>query len=438
MVHAVCLVACSVSVVDDGSMKIARSSVLTAFCLSNSRRRGGRQHFVFRLLATSNDPTNSNKPHRFPQAPSEEDTKDWFVDGRETARRLKIELGLMINEEENASADEGDGVPNSLINTSRDEAMESGRKAALAFLKSFNDEEDNNHSQLQMLEERNFESFDAIGQSFTQPSSRNQFTFPSRKSHCLTICLVPPPSATNAWERLTDARKECKDPGFYRWPPHANLLYPFLEPSFDKESSKSKDEQLSEYRKQLSKSLTSVAAQCKPFDVEMNALGTFGGNSRGVLWAYPISEYSLSGNNDSYDEEPLITLQKILEEHFPMCTDQRKQGTFTPHITLSHYGNINDALEAKGRMESKWEPISFHVKEIYLLERKGEDGQFKVLAKIPLGLEGGDVVNFYDEPSAFPGMPDHEEEWVRNERMTMKNRRKNNYKRRRKGGMKPF
>jgi 2'-5' RNA ligase superfamily len=170
----------------------------------------------------------------------------------------------------------------------------------------------------------------------------------------------------------------------------------------------------------------------------MNALGTFGGNSRGVLWAYPISEYSLSGNNDSYDEEPLITLQKILEEHFPMCTDQRKQGTFTPHITLSHYGNINDALEAKGQMESKWEPISFHVKEIYLLERKGEDGQFKVLAKIPLGLEGGDVVNFYDEPSAFPGMPDHEEEWVRNERMTMKNRRKNNYKRRRKGGMKPF
>lgn len=77
------------------------------------------------------------------------------------------------------------------------------------------------------------------------------------------------------------------------------------------------------------------------------------------------------------------------------------------------------------------------VDEIYLLQRKGDDGQFKILASIPLGLDDGDDVIINDDPEAFPGMPEYEEEWVLNERMNMKNRRKKNQKRRRKGGTQP-
>lgn len=424
------------------------SALNAAFCLTSSHRQHSRPLHLVRVAASSknndgNEP-RSNQPLIDPktQAPSVEDKKDWFVDGRETARRLKMELGLLSDDEENnmALADGEDGVTNSSVDMTSsisDDALESGRQAALNFLKSLNDDEEEG---VQMPTDG---SSILLDDETIDQSSNNfqQFTYPARKSHCLTICLVPPPSATNAWDRLTDARRECKDPGFFRWPPHANLLYPFLEPVIDKESSKSKEEQLAEFRTQLSISLKSVASHCRPFDVVIDEFGTFGGKSRGVLWAHPKSKYPLlSGDGDSddnMDEQPLITLQKILETHFPICTDQRKQGSFTPHITISHYANITDALEAKGRIEKNWVTTSFHVGEIYLLQRKGDDGQFKILASIPLGLDDGDDVIINDDPEAFPGMPEYEEEWVLNERMNMKNRRKKNQTRRRKGGTQP-
>jgi 2'-5' RNA ligase superfamily len=48
--------------------------------------------------------------------------------------------------------------------------------------------------------------------------------------HDWTVCMVPPPSSTTriVWDALNQARQQLADPGFYRWPPHANLLYPFL------------------------------------------------------------------------------------------------------------------------------------------------------------------------------------------------------------------
>lgn len=45
------------------------------------------------------------------------------------------------------------------------------------------------------------------------------------KSHKSTICLIPPLSVQQAVQRI-----RCfKDKSFVRWPPHINLLYPFLE-----------------------------------------------------------------------------------------------------------------------------------------------------------------------------------------------------------------
>ena len=420
----------------------AISSALTALCLSSSRRYHRRLSLPLRAASDAADSGDQQLVNPT-QAPSAEDKKDWFMDGKETARRLKIELGLM-SEESNAPADDNgdDKVSSTSIEaSSREEAMESGRKAALEFLKSLKDDDgddDDVKSESQTTEkyQANEALESTVEESSMQDFSGNQqFTFPSRKSHCLTICLVPPPSATKAWERLSHVRRKLKDPGFFRWPPHANLLYPFLEPSYDKESDKSREEQYSEFREHLERSLTSVAAQCKPFDIEIDTFGTFGGKDRGVLWAHPKSKYAegLAADCES-DEEPLITLQTLLENHFPTCTDQRKQGSFTPHMTLSHYANITDALEAKGRVESEWESTSFHVSEIYLLQRKGDEGQFKILAKIPMGLENDAEVKLLDELLPFPAMPTEEEEWVYNERMTMKSRRKKNFKRRRRGG----
>ena len=46
-------------------------------------------------------------------------------------------------------------------------------------------------------------------------------------SHSSAVCLIPPRSC---WEQLQEIR--CfKDKAFVRWPPHINLLYPFLDDS---------------------------------------------------------------------------------------------------------------------------------------------------------------------------------------------------------------
>ena len=406
---------------------------LSAFCVTNGRNYNHhfRSGLLTSLRAASDEPISSdfNQPPVNPtQTPSAESKKDWFADGKDTARRLKIELGLMS--EEDTTIDDGGLSSSSIQPTSREDAMESGRRAALEFLRGLNDEDvvdDDNNPQIQMRDKsENLEI--SIEKSYAQDIP---FTFPSRKSHCLTICLVPPPTALTAWERLTDVRRELKDPGFFRWPPHSNLLYPFLEPIIDKDSDKTKEEQYSEFYDQLSTSLTSVAAQCKPFDVEIDTLGTFGGKDRGVLWADPKSKSATADSNS--EAEPLVALQTLLERHFPTCNDQRKQGSFTPHMTLSHFANITDALEAKDQVDSSWEATSFHVPEIYLLQRKGDEGQFKILATIPMGLAEGEVVKVLEEPLAFPAMPLEEAEWVYKERMTMKNRRKSNFKRRRRG-----
>jgi 2'-5' RNA ligase superfamily len=49
------------------------------------------------------------------------------------------------------------------------------------------------------------------------------------KFHHLTVCMVPPESSDWAWEMITRCRTELRDPGLFRWPPHVNLLYPFLD-----------------------------------------------------------------------------------------------------------------------------------------------------------------------------------------------------------------
>lgn len=50
------------------------------------------------------------------------------------------------------------------------------------------------------------------------------------KSHKSTVCIIPPLAVQQAVQRIRCFR----DKSFVRWPPHINLLYPFLEvPSFD-------------------------------------------------------------------------------------------------------------------------------------------------------------------------------------------------------------
>ena len=384
--------------------------------------------------------------------------KDWFLDGKSIARQLKMDLGITDDKEDGGvgtnNTAETDEAKNKF--TVSNDAMEAGRAAARALLMDRDGIDDDDKvgesesiesskpriaRQLASTEDDKMDTKNEASpqQQSSSSESEGYFNLPSRKSHCYTICMVPPSAATTAWEQLTSVRKECKDPGFYRWPPHANILYPFIEPIYDKESNESKETQRIKFRNELAIQLSNAAKRCEAFDVTIDTFGTFGGKQRGVLWGYPRSSFAEHGNSNSDDikdnedeEEPLITLHQLLEEQFPMCKDQRKGGEFNPHMTVSHYATNVDALAAKERVMSSWKSVNFHVPEIYLLERKGDDGQFKIAATIPLGSGGSDkdVMMMHDPAESFDGMPLEEEDWVYHERMEMKNRRKRGNKRR--------
>lgn len=223
-----------------------------------------------------------------------------------------------------------------------------------------------------------------------------------KRHHHISICMVPP-SHSESWKQITKAREQLKDPGLFRWPPHANLLYPFFDVT-------STDHAIQK--------LERVVQRIEPFRCIVENFGTFGGSNRGVLYLYPKS-FSMTERTDEL--EPLIQLQSELTKVFPECSDQLKHGSFTPHITLSHFTNVDLALEGQNAIEHWWEPIEFSVNEIYCLIRDGDAGQFERVITLPLGRNS--LAISHDPPLRFPEMPLKEEDWVHEERMKLKKRR---------------
>jgi hypothetical protein len=110
-------------------------------------------------------------------------------------------------------------------------------------------------------------------------------------------------------------------------------------------------------------------------------------------------------------EEPIHTLYHSLIHEFPECAGIRD---FNPHMTLSHFESAHHAEVARGHIE-KWWPterfLQFDVTEIYLLQRHGDDGQFKRIVR--LGLGKSSTIQVETPALPFPDMPSVEEDWVR-------------------------
>ena len=278
----------------------------------------------------------------------------------------------------------------------------------------------------------------ALSDEGNESSSSSPLSPPTKKVHHVTVCMVPPPEAEFVWKTVMDMRQQLKDPGFYRWPPHANLLYPFLELQQNRD-----DENEASSMTALLTKLQTAAARIDPFTVRIDKLGTFGGRQRGVLWLDPDSFYSNTNvdgdkaGDEQKDVKPLLQLHKALEEEFPMCKDQTKGASFTPHMTLSHFINLEDALVAQQSIESDYArqlpKLEFQLDRIYLLRRQGDGGQFLRVADIGLG-KSGRYHYWGNDPRPFPGMSTEEADWVYEERLKLKARRNNGGYRRRGGG----
>ena len=315
----------------------------------------------------------------------------------------------------------------------------------------------------------------SISSSTRQQQQQNQQGIRSpKKYHHLSVCMVPPESSLEVWDAITKCRIQFKDPGLYRWPPHANLLYPFIDirpetslseedndihdETFDNSGDNDLDDGSTTMRNtapvvdaSIIEGLLRACRQIEPFHVRLHQFGTFGNSKRGVLWLYPDSYCTAAVdimNNDDADvvigcnnKAPLVQLQELLVESFPYCNDQNVKSNegFNPHMTISHFIDHHGALEAQKQVESWWlqspptlddvehqkMTLDFPVEYIYLLQRFGDSGQFLRVADIPLGSSSSSMNEaiVHPVPIPFVHMPSNEADWVYQERMKLKQRR---------------
>ena len=122
-----------------GGLLPRTSSAIAAFCaFDRTLLLSGRPRLPpipGAALSFSQQPGEPPELSPSPSAPAE-DGRDWFVDGKEAARHLKMELGIIENEEGGGSTEQiRDGVESKKTATS-DAILESGRAAARELLKS--------------------------------------------------------------------------------------------------------------------------------------------------------------------------------------------------------------------------------------------------------------------------------------------------------------
>mmetsp|Transcript_1769 Transcript_1769/g.3332 ORF Transcript_1769/g.3332 Transcript_1769/m.3332 type:complete len:318 (-) Transcript_1769:141-1094(-) len=294
----------------------------------------------------------------------------------------------------------------------------------------------------------------------------------AKRVHHTALAIVPPVDDIDCWTRLNDLRCRCRDKGFYRWPPHINLVYPFIDSS-----------EFALFAEQLTHSMAKTA----PFEVSLSRMDTFGGKNSGVCWLDPCTDKANIGNKDASPYETLSKLHARITSVLDGTEEDVKSDSggaepkklpprqFRPHLTFNHSPSLAAATAIVETERDDWTEVSFQVKELYLLERRQPDDQFRVVATVPLGVElrtstvlekpierieercnvdgsdhidsmngeGGeeevvsreDVIpsaEFFSPAMKFPLMPDTEEDWVKDVTRSL-NRSRNSGDRTKKG-----
>ena len=204
---------------------------------------------------------------------------------------------------------------------------------------------------------------------------------PVHLSHKSALALLPPSSITTP----IDAVRRVHDKHFTRWPPHINLLYPFLvspsEPT--KEGDASSFQVKEDIRTRIQKAIKSV----EPFHVSLTAdpPGTFSHRKRSkTVWLGPSTQR-------------IQQLRAVLQAEFSECkSDQRP---FTPHLSVGQAHSDGGAEELGKEIKSsiagflgdqnEGAPVAldWFIDKIYVIERKGYHDRFKVVGSMALGKE---------------------------------------------------
>jgi 2'-5' RNA ligase len=201
---------------------------------------------------------------------------------------------------------------------------------------------------------------------------------PAHLTYKTAIALLPPSSITSPIEVV----RSVHDKNFKRWPPHINLIYPFLASPL--ETSDSNAHRLSQaIQARLEKATSGV----RPFQTSLNAdpPGTFTHSKTSkTVWLGPLPDDNVK------------QLQAALQAEFAECdSDQR---AFTPHLSIGQARTDKVAEQLRNEISNRIAEFINHqdgapktldwlVDKVYVIERKGFDGRFTVVGSVDLKPE---------------------------------------------------
>ncbi|KAH7066966.1 2'-5' RNA ligase superfamily-domain-containing protein [Paraphoma chrysanthemicola] len=202
---------------------------------------------------------------------------------------------------------------------------------------------------------------------------------PAHLSHKSALALLPP---AHIFAPIEAVRK-VHDRHFERWPPHINLLYPFLaSPSTTTEQGDRT--RLSE---EIRARIQHVVKSIQSFHISMHAdsAGVFshGKNSK-TVWLGPSTQ-------------SIQLLQTALQTEFAECDADKRP--FQPHLSVGQARSDKGAMALAEAIknsvtdypthhnEADAVALDWYVDKVFVIERKGYHGRFEVVDSIELGTD---------------------------------------------------
>lgn len=198
-----------------------------------------------------------------------------------------------------------------------------------------------------------------------------------------SACVIIPPH--DLWDAI-QAIRSANDTSFDRWPPHINILWPFLPQT-----------QFSEVEASIASS--TKFQNLRPFTVRLSTFtytrgskyvhlvaDIIDGNTREKM---PWPPVQAKGKRDQEITTPMIELFNTMMGLFPGCerpfNDESGNPSeyFLPHLSVGQFDQ-NTIKESVRSLQEHWTPIEFEVTEIVLMARSGPNKPFQTISTIPL------------------------------------------------------
>ncbi|KAF2119885.1 2'-5' RNA ligase superfamily-domain-containing protein [Lophiotrema nucula] len=210
---------------------------------------------------------------------------------------------------------------------------------------------------------------------------------PPHLSYKSSLALLPPTSITAPVEGV----RKVHDKHFARWPPHINLIYPFVA-SPSEEEADTPDVSPRHLKHDILTRLNKAVKDVQPFNVSLSAdpAGSFHHSKKSkTVWLNPIST-----------TDAIHDLQAALQAEFAECNADTRP--FNPHLSIgqakSDDGAESLSLEAKRSVadflmssrpeeqrEARSVALDWSVDKLFVIERKGFHDRFVVVGVVELG-----------------------------------------------------